>query len=73
MAATKEANAGDYVDVVSGPHEGRHGTIVRLHPQSVGMYGEAEWFALIKIQAPDFEGTVHEDEIAVPVRRLKPR
>jgi len=68
-----DANVGDRVRVVSGPHEGRSGTIVKLAPQSVGQYGDPEWFALVTIRDTDFEGGAHDDEIAVPVRRLKPQ
>ena len=67
-----EANVGDSVRVVSGPHEGRSGVITKLAPQAIGTYGTPEWFALMKIKDTDFEGTVREDEIAVPIRRLKP-
>lgn len=73
MSESREPKPGDFVNVVSGPHEGRSGKIIRLHPQSVGMYGEPEWFALLAIKTVDFEGGTGEDEIAVPTRRLKPQ
>ena len=70
---TKVAKVGDYVDVVSGAHEGRHGTINRLAQQSVGFYGEPEWFALVDIKTTGTEGQPVDDQIAVPLRRVRPR
>lgn len=70
---TKEATVGDYVDVVSGPHEGRHGTISKLAQQGIGPWGDPEWYALLDIKTTDYEGGSRNDQIAVPLRRVRPR
>ncbi len=70
--AAKEASIGDRVDVVSGPHEGRSGTVALL--QQVQMpWKDPEWYALLDFSYTDCFGEQHSDQISVPVRRLKPR
>lgn len=68
----REARVGDNVAVVSGPHEGRSGTIAALR-EVQREWGEAEWYALLDFEYTDCFGEVNKDQIAVPVRRLKPR
>lgn len=70
--AEREARVGDSVAVVSGPHEGRAGTISTLR-EVAGEWGNSEWYALIDFQYTDCFGEVNKDQIAVPVRRLRPR
>lgn len=68
----REARVGDNVAVVSGPHEGRSGTIAALR-EVQREWSDPEWYALIDFQYTDCFSEVHNDQIAVPVRRLKPR
>jgi len=72
MAETKEARVGDTVNVVSGPHEGRSGTIAELR-QVQREWSDPDWYALLNIEYTDCFGDNHKDQIAVPTRRLKPR
>jgi len=67
----REAQIGDIVRVISGPHEGRGGRIVKLADQAVGM-GNPEAFAVIEYQETNAMNERYTDQIAVPVRRLKP-
>jgi KOW motif len=70
--AEREARVGDNVQVVSGPHEGRGGTIAMLQEVQLP-WKDPEWYALMDFQYTDCFGDVHKDQISVPVRRLKPR
>lgn len=70
--AIRDAQIGDNVDVVSGPHEGRSGKVALL--QQVQMpWKDPEWYALVDFSYTDCFGEGHQDQISVPVRRLKPR
>jgi hypothetical protein len=68
----REPRVGDSVNVISGPHEGRSGTISTLR-QVQKEWGDPEWYALLDYQETDCYGDVHKDQIAVPTRRLRPR
>lgn len=69
---TREARVGDNVNVVSGPHEGRSGRIADLR-QVQREWSDPEWYALLDFNYTDCFGEQHQDQIAVPTRRLKPR
>lgn len=69
---SREPQIGDRVAVVSGPHEGRSGTISLLQEVSQP-WKDPEWYALVDFQYTDCFGEVHQDQISVPSRRLKPR
>jgi hypothetical protein len=71
--ATQEPKVGDAVSVINGPHEGRSGTIALLREVKQDPWREPEWYALIDFQYTDCFDEVHQDQIAVPTRRLKPR
>ncbi len=68
----KEAQLGDRVQVVSGPHEGRGGVIIQIRDISVGDFNVPEAYAVIDFQETDVFNETHRDQIVVPVRRLKP-
>lgn len=63
-------NVGDQVRVVSGPHEGRGGTVTYIKPINIGT-SDPEEFAIVRYPDDRVEGGV--DEISVPVRRLARR
>ena len=67
----REIQIGDPVEVVSGPHEGRSGKISYLKQQSTSPMSDPEWYALVDIKQKHFDNTSSDDQIAVPVRRLK--
>lgn len=72
MANEREARVGDTVNVVSGPHEGRSGTISLLQQVQLE-WKDPEWYALVDFEYTDCFGEQHQDQVSVPVRRLKPR
>lgn len=80
---SREVRIGDRVTVASGPHEGKTGTISGLKgptdtlfdgmPRPLSGSLLEEYYALVDWRKTDFEGTVYNEQFAVPVRRLKPQ
>jgi hypothetical protein len=60
------------VDVVSGPHEGRGGRVVRIAEISIDGR-EPEAYAIVEFTAKNCFDEVQSDEISVPIRRLAMR
>lgn len=80
----RNCTVGDRVSVVSGPYEGRSGIVTHVRtPEEVLFEGMAnplsgslleEPYAVLKTRlVAEVDGSVRDDEIAVPVRRLRPR
>jgi len=80
---TRECKVGDRVRIASGPYEGRSGVVTHVRCPEDFLFEEAtkslsgnllaEPYALVKTTLRnEIDGETREDEIGVPVRRLRP-
>ena len=80
---SKNCEVGDKVRIVSGPYEGRFGVVTHVRtpedilfeqaPKSISGSLIQEPYALVKTRLTnEIDGEQRDDEIGVPVRRLKP-
>lgn len=61
---------GARVRVVSGPHEGRSGTVTLVRDVQTG-YSDPEPYAIVEYQYKnEDDGRIVTDSVSVPVRRL---
>jgi ribosomal protein L24 len=67
----KEARLGDRVKVISGPHEGRSGVVTYLR-EAQREWSDPEWYAIVRYQTTNSEDKPIEEEVAVPLKRLRP-
>lgn len=80
----RDCRPGDRVSVISGPYEGRSGTVTHVRTPEDVLFGDmkqplsasiiAEPYAVVATRlVAEVDGSIRDDEIAVPVRRLRPR
>lgn len=80
----RDCSVGDRVRIVSGPYEGRSGTVTHVRGHGDVLFSNAdrsltvdsllqEPYALVKTRlTAEVDGEQRDDEIGVPVRRLRP-
>jgi len=72
MSVSKQQLVGRAAEVVSGPHEGRAGTILSFRDLSLGG-ADPETYAIVEFTAKNCFDEIYTDQISVPIRRLSLR
>lgn len=83
MGNDRKCTPGDKVRIFSGPYEGRVGTVTHVRsPEDILFEGAQKSISASIIEEPyavvntrlvaEVDGSMRDEEIAVPVRRLKP-